>query len=95
MDYNKWDYEYHNKQIIDIKKELTDSQLEIIRKLGIEIKDKIYTEYEYECLKLKLLEYMESEDGEEYPTKSLDGTNVSKEEFNSLIKRVDEINEKM
>ncbi len=95
MDIESWDYKYHNNPIIDIRKELTNNQLEIIKKLGIEVKDKIYTEYDYECLKLKLLEYMESEEDEEYPTKSLNSTNVRREEFNNLIKRIGEIDEKM
>ena len=94
MSIEKWDYEYHNKPIIDIKKELTNVQLETIRKLGIEIKDKIYTEYEYECLKGNLSEYIRDED-DEYEAKSLDEKNVSKEEFDNLIKKIDEIDSKM
>lgn len=94
MNMASWDYKYHNKEIIDIKKELTNTQLEIIKKLGIEVKDKIYTEYEYECLKGDLSEYIQNEDNE-YEAKSLDNKNVSKEDFDNLIKRIDEIDEKM
>lgn len=94
MNMASWDYKYHNKEIIDIKKELASNQLEIIKKLGIEVKDKIYTEYEYECLKGDLSEYIQDEDNE-YEAKSLDDKNVSKEDFDNLIKRINEIDEKM
>ncbi|WP_300924957.1 hypothetical protein [uncultured Clostridium sp.] len=94
MDIENWDYKYHNNPMIDIRKELTDNQLEIIKKLGIEVKDKIYTEYDYECLKGALSEYIQ-DDEEEYTPKSLDEKNVDKEEFEELIKRIDEIDENM
>lgn len=44
MSIENWNYKYHNREIIDIRKELTKDQLEIIKKLGIEVKDKVYTE---------------------------------------------------
>lgn len=94
MSIEKWAYKYHNKEIIDIKQELTEQQLETIEKLGIEVKDKIYTEYEYDCLKGDLSEYIQDED-DEYEAKSLEEKNVSKEEFDSLIKKIDEIASKM
>lgn len=94
MSIENWDYKYHNKEIIDIKEELTNNQLETIKKLGIEVKDKIYTEYEYDCLKGELSEYIQDED-DEYEAKSLEEKNVSKEEFDNLIKKFDEIDEKM
>ena len=33
MSIENWNYKYHNKEIIDIRKELTKDQLEIIKKL--------------------------------------------------------------
>ena len=43
MSIEEWSYDYHNKEFIDIRKELTTDELEIIKKLGIEILDKVYT----------------------------------------------------
>ena len=60
------------------------------------IYDKIYTEYELEVLEMDLLAYYEdldeelSEEEMQYQ-KSLDGTNVSRERYNSLLKKVEEM----
>lgn len=94
MSIENWNYKYHNKEIIDIRKELTKDQLEIIKKLGIEVKDKVYTEYEYDCLKGKLAEYIQDEDNE-YEAKSVKEKGVSKEKFNTIIEKFDEIDARM
>ena len=93
MSIEEWSYDYHNKEFIDIRKELTTDELEIIKKLGIEILDKVYTEYDYDCLKGNLAEYIQDEDNE-YETKSVEEKGVAREEFNSLIEKFDEIDGK-
>ena len=96
FNYDEWTERYHNKEIIDIKKHLNDEDIEILHRLGIKTYDKIYTEYELEVLEMDLLAYYEdldeelSEEEKQYQ-KSLDGTNVTRERYNSLLKKVEEM----
>lgn len=96
FNYDEWNERYHNKEIIDIKKHLNDEDIEILHILGIKTYDKIYTEYELEVLEMDLLAYYEdldeelSEQEKQYQ-KSLDGTNVTRERYNSLLKKVEEM----
>lgn len=96
FNYDEWNERYYNKEIIDIKKHLNDEDIEILHRLGIKTYDKIYTEYELEVLEMDLLAYYEdldeelSEEEKQYQ-KSLDGTNVTRERYNSLLKKVEEM----
>ena len=96
FNYDEWNERYHNKEIIDIKKHLNDEDIEILHRLGIKTYDKMYTEYELEVLEMDLLAYYEdldeelSEEEKQYQ-KSLDGTNVTRERYNSLLKKVEEM----
>lgn len=96
FNYDEWNERYHNKEIIDIKKHLNDEDIEVLHRLGIKTYDKIYTEYELEVLEMDLLAYYEdldeelSEEEKQYQ-KSLDGTNVTRERYNSLLKKVEEM----
>lgn len=96
FNYDEWNERYHNKEIIDIKKHLNDEDIEILHRLGIKTYDKIYTEYELEVLEMDLLAYYEdldeelSEEEKQYQ-KSLNGTNVTRERYNSLLKKVEEM----
>lgn len=97
FDYDNWNYEYHNKKIINVKNELASENLDIIAKLGIIIKDGMYTEYEYECLKLDISAYYIEDDMDEEEleyAKSLDETGVSRTEYNNLLKVFEQIDEK-
>lgn len=96
FNYDEWNERYHNKEIIDIKEHLNDEDIEIIHRLGIKTYNKIYTEYELEVLEMDLLAYYEdldeelSEEEKKYQ-KSLDGTNVTRERYNILLKKVEEM----
>ena len=85
-------------EIIDINKHLTSADKKILDKLGIKIKNKKYTEYEYECLRMDFLVYYDdpeddlSEEELQYQ-KSLDGTGVTREEYNTVLKKLETINE--
>lgn len=98
-EYKEWDEKYHNLEVIDVKKHLSLSDRRILKKLGIKIKNKIYTEYEFECLTMDLLAFYDdpemdlSEEEKEFQ-KSLDGTNVSREEYNEVLNKVQKINER-
>lgn len=95
--HQEWREKYYNLEIININKYLTQTDKQLLEKLGIEIKDKIYTEFECECLYMDFLKYYDdpendlSEDEREYQ-KSLDGTGVTREEYNEVLKKIEKIN---
>ena len=94
--YLEWDEKYHNLEILNIRKMLSFKEKRILKKLGITIKNKKHTECEIECLMLELLLYYD--DPEEYLSKeekkyqkSLEGTDVSREEYNKLLNKITKI----
>ena len=98
--YLKWDEKYHNLEILNVKKLLNWKEKRILKKLGIKIKNKMYTECEIECLMLELLLY--HDDPEEYLSKeekmyqkSLEGTGVSREDYNKLLNKITKIKEEV
>lgn len=97
-EYKEWDEKYHNLELIDVRKHLSSKDIKILKKLGIKVKNKIYTEYEFECLTMELLAYYDdpemdlSEEEKEFQ-KSLDGTNVTREEYNEVLNKVQKVNE--
>ena len=92
-----WREKYYNLEIININEYLTQTDRQLLEKLGIKIKDKIYTEFECECLYMDFLKYYDdpendlSEDERKYQ-KSLDGTGVTREEYNEVLKKIEKIN---
>lgn len=55
--HQEWREKYYNLEIININKYLTQTDKKLLEKLGIKIKDKIYTEFECECLYMDFLKY--------------------------------------
>ncbi len=99
-EYLEWDKKYHNLEILNIRKLLNLKEKRILKKLGITIKNKKHTEYEIECLMLELLLYYD--DPEEYLSKeekkyqkSLEGTGVSREDYNKLLNKITKIKEEV
>lgn len=98
FNYEEWDKKYHNEEVIDLKDYLNEDDFEIIHMLGIKTHDKIYTRYEVELLKLDLLDYFENTEEDlskvelaiekEYK-KSLEGTGVTREEYNNVLEKVE------
>lgn len=99
-EYKEWDEKYHNLEIIDVKKHLSMNDKKILKRLGIKIKNKKYTECEFECLTMNLLAYYDdpemdlSEEERQYQ-KSLDGTNVTRKQYNEVLNKVQKMNEKL
>ena len=95
--HQEWREKYYNLEIININKYLTQTDKQLLEKLGIKIKDKVYTEFECECLYMDFLRYYDdpendlSEDERKYQ-KSLDGTGVTREEYNEVLKKIEKIN---
>lgn len=96
-EFEKWLEKYHSLEIKDINNYFTDDDKKIFEKLGIKLKDKIYTEYECECLYMDFLIYYDdpendlTEEEKEFQ-KSLDGTGVTREEYNAVLKKIETLN---
>lgn len=95
FDYEEWSRKYHEDEIIDIKKYLNREDKKILKKLSIPVKDKVLTNYEYDVLKGYVLEYYRNEEEmtslELLECKSLDGTGVTREEYNKLLDKFENI----
>lgn len=95
--YERWKEKYYNKRYIDIMKYFDSKDIDIINKLGIKVESKLYTEHEFEILNMDYLAYYDdpeeelSEEEKEFQ-KSLEGTNVSREDYNKLLEKINEIN---
>ncbi len=97
--YNEWNNKYHKLEYIDLKSLFDEDELNTLRKLGIEIKNKKYTEYEYELIEMELGYYMEIDEEDSDVVKTLESTKknivdkgVTQEEFDKLIKKIDSLN---
>lgn len=93
-DFDLWYETYSTKELVDLKKHLSESDFELLKKLGIEVKDKIYTEQELEYLDMDLIAYYINEEDmdEEEIKESKDlPENVTREEFNELLEKVNNI----
>lgn len=53
----KWEETYFNKPLIDVSKYFNTNDKQVIEKLKIILKNKIYTEYEFECLEMDLIAF--------------------------------------
>ena len=95
MDFDKWYENYSTEEIIELKNQLSPKDLDILKKLNIEIKGKVYTEQEFEYLDMSLLAYYIAEDMDEEELKESKPLpeNVSREEYNNLIEKMNKISE--
>ena len=94
--HQEWREKYYNLEIININDYFTQTDKKIFEKLGIELKDKIYTEFKCECLYIDFLKYYDDPENdlseeERIYQKSLDGTGVTREEYNEVLKKIEKI----
>ena len=92
---NKKYEQYCNKEIVDLKQYFSKEDFEILKKLGIEVKDKIYTEREFEVLDGEYILYYyedEMDEEEKADSKPLENTGVTREEYNKLLEKFHKIN---
>lgn len=85
------------KKIINLYDELNEKDIGILKKLGIRIENKIYTEREFEVMMMKALRYYRNKDmtNEELKyVKPLILTRVSKKNYNYIIEKFENINQK-
>lgn len=98
-EYNNWDKKYHTLEYIDLYSIFNEEEKAILSKLGIEIKNKKYTEYEYELIQTELNYYMDIDEEDPEVVKSLESTRkniedrgVTQEEFDNIINKIDSLN---
>lgn len=95
--FEKWQKEYRSKPVVDFYNDLTQDDVEVLKKLGIEVKNELYTEYEYEMLKYDAGAYYKDDDYEledmKY-VKPLEKTGVSIERYQKLLNKMDKLEEK-
>lgn len=97
-EYKDWFEKYHNLEVRDINDYFEEEDKKIFERLGIKLKNKIYTEFECECLYMNYLTYYDdpecdlSEEEKEFQ-KSLDGTGVTRDEYNKILKKLETLNE--
>lgn len=94
MSFEEWQKQYWTKEIIDLNLELDEKDIEILSKLKIIVKEKIYTECEYECLMSRYGAYYKDDMMSKIDfmyVEPLEKTGVSKEEYMSLSKKLDMI----
>ena len=95
FDFDSWYNKYSTEEIVDIKKFLNRYDINLLKKLNIKIKNKIYTEQEVEILIMDLLSYYIADDMEiEENNMSKDlPKDVSREEYNNLLEKVNKMSE--
>lgn len=98
-EYNNWDKKYHTLEYIDLYSIFNEEEKVTLGKLGIEIKNKKYTEYEYELIQRELNYYMDIDEEDPEVVKSLESTKkniedrgVTQEEFDNIINKIDSLN---
>ena len=98
-EYNNWDKKYHTLEYIDLYSIFNEEERATLGKLGIEIKNKKYTKYEYELIQTELNDYMDSDEEDPEVVEMLKSTRkniadkgVIQEEFDKLIKKIDSLN---
>lgn len=96
MEFDKWYEKYSTKELVDLKKHLSEEDFNLFKKLKIKIKNKIYTEQEFEILDMELIAYYRNE--EEMSKKELEESkilpeNVTRESYNRLLEKMNKISE--
>ena len=92
-----WKEKYYNRLAVDLKSELSKEEIELLKKFKVKISDDVYTEYEYDCVKMVLAQYYIEEDIDGNivpPVLELESIGVTREEYNELLGKFDKIDEK-
>ena len=97
MNFEKWHKEYLENKIVNLREELTEKDIEILSKLGIEIKDKTYTQCELEIFMSEVGAYYRDDTMSELDleyTKDLIETGISPKTYKYIQNKVDKISDK-
>ena len=90
----EWQNRYYNKGIVDLSKHFNEENIQTLKKLGFEIQNKKYTEYEFEVIKGEVYLYYKDETFSEEDlelTKSLEEKGVSEKAYNRLFGKLEKI----
>ena len=95
FDFDSWYDKYSTDEIVDIKKFLGMDDINLLKKLNIKIKNKIYTEQEVEILIMDLLSYYIADDMEIEELKMSKNLpkDISRKEYNKLLEKINKITE--
>ena len=93
FDFDVWYEKYSTLEIVDLKKHLSKEDFDLLKRLNIEIKDKVYTEQEFEILDMELLGYYIDEDMDEEELKESKPLpeGITREEYNKLLEKLSNI----
>lgn len=94
MEFDKWYEKYSTKELVDLKKHLSEEDFNLFKKLKIKIKNKIYTEQEFEILDMELIAYYRNE--EEMSKEELKESKplpecVERKDYNNLLEKMNKI----
>lgn len=95
--FDNWQKEYYEKEIVDLTRELNKKDIKILKKLGIKVQNKKYTEHEFEDILIRLGAYYKDENmtpNDLKYVKPLNKTKVTEEEYNYISEKMDNINNK-
>ncbi len=95
--FDNWQKEYYEKEIIELTKELNKKDIKILRRLGIKVQNKKYTEHEFEDILIRLGAYYRDENMTQNDlkyVKPLNKTKVTEEEYIYISEKMDYINNK-
>lgn len=98
FDYDEWHKIYCDNKWVDLRKLLTSKDVLLIEKLGYKIKEEKYSDRELEVFIGEIVTdyYIDPKYPEETkPIKKLDNTGVTRTEYNKLIKKMNNIQEKV
>lgn len=93
----EWKHKYYKVEKYDLNKIFSEEEINILKRLNIQILDKIYTEYEYDLLEMDVYAYYKDEEDEENAPellefqKELNDVGVSQEEFNKILVKMNKI----
>lgn len=94
LEYENWTAKYFNEKIVDFNKYLNKEDIQILEKLGIEIENRIYTEYEFDMIEQNLLKYYKNieklENTDDKYTKILINE-VTIEQYNNILQKFSKI----
>lgn len=96
MSFEEWQKKYWEYEFIELNKYLTKYDYNILNMLDISVKNKTYTEFEYENLKLELAKYykddnMTVDEMTEEGIIDLTEKGVSKNDYDNLISKFEKI----
>lgn len=95
--HKRWIKKYFNYSFINLKEELNTNNIKLLKKLGIEIQDKLYTEYEYDLIvDQELLAFYidDTMKEEELRLSKPLPKNVTREDYNKILDKFEFISKK-